>query len=230
VDASVCCSGACTCGSAANPEKGQCQGPFRQDFSSNAGGWNGVTQSGQDGGIGIVATDSGAFTRCGGYSNVFPKGGYTTTLDIFLDPAAAGDDTRFDWDSAVSSSSCGFVRDFVFNVGLYVGTGTCNVGDDSRFVISGSNNATRSGANPCNASAITITSKGWYTFTHRFNDDGGVLVGTLQVRAKGSGSLLGEWILSDPSDVIGTIVGGNRYGWFVIQEFPELHIDNSART
>jgi hypothetical protein len=126
---------------------------------------------------------------------------------------------------------CTYRRDFVFNVGLYIDTGTCNVGNGSRFVISGSNNATRSGANPCNASAITITSKGWYTFTHRFTDDGGVLVGTLQVRARGAGgSPLGEWILTDASDVIGTTVGGNRYGWIVIQEFPELHIDNSART
>ncbi len=30
------------------------------------------------------------------------------------------------------------------------------------------------------------------------------------------------------SDVIGTTVGGNRYGWFVINEFPFLAFDNSA--
>src|SRR5215217_4122116 len=81
-----CCSGACTCG----PENGTCQGPFRQDFSSNAIGWIGVDQDPQDGGIGIAPkqTPNEPFTRVtrwGGYSNVFPKDGYTTTLDIFLD-------------------------------------------------------------------------------------------------------------------------------------------------
>ena len=35
------------------------------------------------------------------------------------------------------------------------------------------------------------------------------------------------WTLSDPSDVIGTTVGGNRYGWFVTDEFPFLAFDTS---
>jgi hypothetical protein len=43
-----------------------------------------------------------------------------------------------------------------------------------------------------------------------------------------AGFPLMTWILSDPSDVIGTTVGGNRYGWFVINEFPFLAFDNSA--
>ena len=38
------------------------------------------------------------------------------------------------------------------------------------------------------------------------------------------------WVLSDPSDIIGTTVGGNRYGWFVQNEFDGLAIDNSFRT
>ncbi len=36
------------------------------------------------------------------------------------------------------------------------------------------------------------------------------------------------WTLSDPSDIIGTTVGGNRYGWFVTDEFPFLAFDTSA--
>ena len=222
-----CCSGACTCGSSSNPEKGQCQVLFQQDFSRNADGWSGVTQ--RDG-VGEVARESGAFTRWGGYSNVFPAGGYSTTLDIYLDLAAAANDTRFDWSSAVSTANCGFLRDFVFNVGVYSGTGTCPIGSGSRFVISASNNATRSGANPCSAgrAPITITSSGWYTFTHQFSSRDGVLVGSLTV-ARTDGTRLGSWELSDSADIIGEVVGGNRYGWFVIQEFPVLRIDNSAR-
>ena len=36
------------------------------------------------------------------------------------------------------------------------------------------------------------------------------------------------WTLSDPSDVIGSTVGGNRYGWFATDEFPFLAFDTSA--
>ena len=36
------------------------------------------------------------------------------------------------------------------------------------------------------------------------------------------------WTLSDPSEVIGTAVGGNRYGWFATDEFPFLAFDTSA--
>jgi hypothetical protein len=38
-----------------------------------------------------------------------------------------------------------------------------------------------------------------------------------------------DWTLSDPADVIGTTVGGNRYGLFASNEFPFLAIDNSKR-
>jgi hypothetical protein len=171
----------------------------------------------------------GAFTRWGGYSPLFPSGGYTTSLAIYLDvDADVADDTRFDWSSAVSTPECGFRRDFVFNVGFYTGTQTCAIGTGRRFVISASNNASRSGANPCNAGQepITVATTGWYTFTQRFADSGGVLDATLTVQGAG---VTQSWTLSDPSDVIGSTVGGNRYGWFVIQEFPLLGIDSSAR-
>ncbi len=39
---------------------------------------------------------------------------------------------------------------------------------------------------------------------------------------------LHTWTLTDPSDIIGVTVGGNRYGWFPIDEFPYLAFDNSG--
>jgi hypothetical protein len=57
-------------------------------------------------------------------------------------------------------------------------------------------------------------------------NDGGVLVVALSVRGPGGP---GDWTLSDPSDIIGDTVGGNRYGAFATQEFPVLAIDNIAR-
>jgi len=38
------------------------------------------------------------------------------------------------------------------------------------------------------------------------------------------------WTRSDPTDIIGVTVGGNRYGWFVQNEFDGLAIDKSFRT
>jgi hypothetical protein len=52
----------------------------------------------------------------------------------------------------------------------------------------------------------------------------------LQVIDKSTNAVLGTWVRSDPSDIIGTTVGGNRYGWFVQNEFDGLAIDNSFRT
>lgn len=46
----------------------------------------------------------------------------------------------------------------------------------------------------------------------------------------GTNVTLGIWTLSDASDIIGTTVGGNRYGWFVQNEIDQLAIDNSERT
>ncbi len=173
----------------------------------------------------LAAVSSGAFTRYGGYSSTFPAGGYTTSADIYLDTAlsTSGTDLRFDWSSAINDASGTFRRDFVFNVGTN-GTGG--------FVMSASNNAGRSGADPSNPgrSPYTISTSGWYTFQHHFYNGGsGVLAADLTVRAFGSATALQTWTLSDPTDVVGTTVGGNRYGWLVNNEL-ELAMDNITRS
>jgi hypothetical protein len=172
-----------------------------------------------------AAVGSGAFTRYGGYSGVFPTGGYTTSADIYLDTSLStpGTDLRFDWDSAISNTSGTFRRDFVFNVGTNGSGG---------FVMSASNNAGRSGADPANPgrSPYTISTSGWYTFQHHFYDAGGdVLAVDLSVRNLGAATPLQTWTLTDPTDVIGTTVGGNQYGWLVNNELP-LALDNVTRS
>lgn len=167
----------------------------------------------------------GPYTKWGGYSSIFPPGGYSTGADIYLDVpyAIAHPDTRFDWSSAVNTPSGSFRRDFVFNVGT----------DALGFVISGGNNSTRCGANPADPghTPIHITTSGWYTFKHTFSGvTGAPLTVTLTVSPAGSNVAMGTWIRSDPSDIIGTTVGGNRYGWFVQNEFDGLAIDNTFRT
>ena len=167
----------------------------------------------------------GPYTNWGGYSALFPPGGYSTGVDIYLDADYARThlDTRFDWDSAVSNATGGFRRDFVFNVGT----------DPLGFVITASNNATRCGADPANPgrTPVHVVTSGWYTFKHTFTGvDGGPLVVNLQLINKTTNAVIGTWNLSDATDIIGTTVGGNRYGWFVQNEFDGLPIDNSFRT
>jgi hypothetical protein len=147
-------------------------------------------------------------------------------VDIYLDVpyALSHPDTRFDWSSAISDTTGGFRRDFVFNVGT----------DTFGFVMTGGNNSTRCGANPSDAGhspVVHITQSGWYTFKHTFAGvSGGPLTVTLEVMPAGSNVPLGTWVRTDPTDIIGTTVGGNRYGWFVQNEFDGLAIDNSFRT
>jgi hypothetical protein len=182
------------------------------------------------------AEDGGdAYTFWGGASQTFPPGGYTTSIDIYLDislPYMTGDltpylnDTRFDWDSAIGTPQCRFRRDFVFNAGFY--TDTDSTGSGPRFVISVSNNAGRGSSFPKNPGRMpyTICQEGWYTFEHRFRDNAGVLAVDLTIK-NAAGMPLMTWTLSDPSDVIGVTVGGNQYGWFAQDEFPYLAFDTS---
>src|SRR5688572_21570354 len=95
---------------------------FFQSFETDTSGWTGAVRvsSGTRG----VPSKTGAFhaedqnlsgstfTFWGGDSKTFPPGGYTTTVDIYLDispPYMTGsilpyaNDTRFDWSSAIGT-------------------------------------------------------------------------------------------------------------------------------
>jgi len=216
---------------------------YVQSFETDTAGWFGATRvsSGTHGVISKTpafhAEDGGgAFTRWGGYSDTFPLGGYTTTIDIYLDISPTymtgsvnpyPNDTRFDWTSAINTPACVHRRDFVFNAGFYTDVDATGAGP--RFVISASNNAGRGNSFPKNPGRMpyTVSAEGWYTFEHRFRDNAGVLAVDLTLK-NSLGATLFMWTLSDPSDVIGQTVGGNRYGWFPTDEFPFLAFDTSA--
>ena len=221
---------------------------FFQGFETDTSGWVGAVRvpSTTHG----VTTKTGAFhaedqnlngltyTFWGGDSKTFPPGGYTTSVDIYLDispPYMTGslmpypNDTRFDWSSAIGTPGCDHRRDFVFNAGFYTDMDTTGAGP--RFVISASTNAGRGSSNPKNPGRdpYTIIVEGWYTFEHRFyGAPGGQLFVDLTIK-NAAGVPLHTWTLTDPSDIIGVTVGGNQYGWFVQNEFaPALAFDTSA--
>ena len=224
---------------------------FFQGFETDTAGWFGATRVSS--GTHLVPSATGAFhaefgdpsgdatfTQWGGYSKTFPTGGYTTTVDVYLDTttpygslttlAPYPNDTRFDWSSAIGTPDCRHRRDFVFNAGFY--TDTDSTGEGPRFVISASNNATRSSSFPKNPAKdpFSIYDEGWYTLEHRFYSvpdlPGGQLFVEMTIK-DALGVALHSWTLTDASDVIGTTVGGNRYGWFVFNELPYLAFDNS---
>jgi hypothetical protein len=221
---------------------------FFQGFETDTAGWINAIRVAS--GTHLVTSESGAFhaedggsafTRWGGYAKTFPPGGYTTTVDIYLDidppygallAPAYPNDTRFDWTSAVNTPQCVHRRDFVFNAGFYTDVDT--TGALPRFVISASNNAGRDSSFPKNPGRdpFTIYKEGWYTFEHRFYavppTSGGQLYVDLTIKDAVTGAPLHTWTLTDPSDIVGTTVGGNRYGWFPLDEFPFLAFDTSA--
>lgn len=228
--------------------------PFSNGFETNINGWDhwssfgtqfvptrvasgtdGVTSATGSwhaeafGSCGLDKCGGSASTDWGGYSSTFPTNGYSTSVDVYLNVGGGyANDTRFDWDSAISNASGGFGRDFVFNCGYYDVTDT--TGSVPRFVCSASNNAGRGSSFPENPgrSPYAISTTGWYTFVHHFYNSGtgGVLAADLSILDT-SGNVLHTWTLSDPTDVIGSTVGGNRYGWFASQELPFLAFDNS---
>jgi len=227
---------------------------FFQDFEVNNNGWNvfggtfdavrvpsgthGITShtgSFHAEAVGPVQLCDGTFsaaTNWGGYSRPFPLAGFKTDVWVYLDIAAAPqvNDTRFDWiASSVNMPDCMFRRDFGFNFGWY--NDSDFTGSGPRFVVSGNTNTGRCNSFPKNPGMdpFTITTTGWYKLEGQFDNNGGTLQVTLRV-FNSSNTLLHTWVRSEPTDIIGTTVGGNRYGWFPSQEFPFLAFDDSSLT
>jgi hypothetical protein len=205
--------------------------PFSNGFETDTTGWFDATRV--DSGTNGVTSRTGshhaedvggnAFTRWGGYSSTFPAGGYTTSVDVYLQPTCPADDTRFDWTSAINDATGNHRRDFVFNGGCYTAGG-------DHFTISASTNAGRGSSFPANPGndPVTISTAGWYTFKHRFYNNAGTLAVDLSI-VDSAGTTVKTWTRSDPTDAISGI-GGNRYGWFAQNEFSFLAFDNSRLT
>ncbi len=220
---------------------------YFQGFETDTSDWTGATRvASSTNGI-ISASGSwhaevanNAFTRWGGYGGIagcssgcaapFPQNGYVTSIDIYLEAEGlTTNDKRFDFSSAINDPAGTHRRDFVFNAGFY--NDATAPGTGPRFVVSASNNAGRSNSFPKNPARdpFVIVDDGWYTFQHKFVDNGlGVLTVELTIK-DAAGVTLHTWNLSDPTDIINTTVGSNRYGFFAQQELTTLAIDNASR-
>jgi hypothetical protein len=159
---------------------------------------------------------SGPFTRYGGYSSVF-GGGFQTLQSVYLDPSWTNG-SGFELSVAASNQSGAHLRDFIWHVG--------KVGGD--FYVNASNNTNFSfDAGKLLAGAqIPVTGAGWYTLENVFYDNGGALA--VDFNLYSSSGLLQTFTLSNAGDLIATVVGGNRYGWFTFDNVAGgLAIDNT---
>jgi hypothetical protein len=195
--------------------------------SIQASGFNGIPASA---GSFYGVTGQGDFTRFGGYNSVFPALGYKTTLDIYLNVNGGyANDKRFDYSSAINGTDGAHERDFVFSGGFYNDATGPGVPGTNRFIFNASNN-TPGWPKDASRNPIAIGTSGWYTFEHYFYNNGsGVLAVDLKIY-NSADVLMGSWTLSDPADIIGSTVGGNRYGWMVTNQLGTLAIDNSSLT
>ena len=156
-------------------------------------------------------------------------------MDVYLDispPYMTGRDALSERHSlrlglGYRTPECGHRRDFVFNAGFYTDwlpRGRPPV----RYQCQDQCNPERGFPQEPGTAALHDLRGRLVHFEHRFRDNGfGVLAVDLTIK-NSLGVPLMMWTLSDPSDVIATTVGGNRYGWFVINEFPFLAFENSA--
>ena len=173
---------------------------FAQSYSDNAGG---VT---------------GGFTRFDGYRDSAWSGPYQASVDIYLD-TGWGTNEGFDYSVASSTSAGGHLRDFIFHVTKDM---------SGNILIGGSNNTNFDPQlNLADGNHASISDSGWYTFEHSFYE---AADGSLEVALNlynSSGTLLFTEIRNNPADLVGSIAGGNRYGWFTNIDIANgINVDN----
>lgn len=170
----------------------------------------------------IVANETGATSRLGGYDGTFGLG-FISSVDVYFDmtdAGIAGGTYGWDLDQAVSNNSGDFLRDFIYhvagdNTGIYV-----SVGNGSSNGIPGmSVSAIQAGTH------ATITTSGWYTMKWETRNDAGSLAVDFTILDESS-TLVWTNTISG-TDPIAT-VGGNRYMWFNFVSANKLAIDNTS--
>lgn len=179
---------------------------------SATGSWHGEVQQ----------IDAGPFSRFDMYRSVWPDG-MIASIDIYLDTNwLLGE--GFDYSVAANGTDNAHERDFIFHVTKDTSTGSLLVG--------GSNNTNFNPREDLETlNHYEVTGSGWYTFEHVFYDIGdGSLAVDLNLRDSG-GALLFTETRNNAADLLGTVVGGNRYGWFTnIDIAGGVAIDNHTLT
>jgi len=207
---------------------------YFQDFETNDSSMFGGARVANGGGVLGVSSYSGSyhyesdvttttFTRFGGYSSSWPADGYTTSLRLYLDTTQYANTGEY---HAVGFSSAN--NDYLGN---HPGTDGLGFGDwhlilgqsDSLWTAHFGNG---SGSDPFNTGKLGYTQlpsgvngvTGWYELVHKFRPDASnqFLEVEMQVNDP-SGNNLMTAVNTTAIDL--SLLGGNRYGWFVQSTF-----------
>lgn len=165
---------------------------------------------GQDGGVPSISgctvpgneNCSGPYTKFGSnvHHAIFPAGGFTTSIKLYIDAGWAGahPGNVVDWDVALRDNTGAFLVDNAFNLCTTSAAG-------GGFYIS-----TSSGAGGCSTGPGELTVSGWYTFNLTFTAAGGQVIDTYQVLNSASTPVFGQTV---PTGYATSGVGGPDYGW-----------------
>lgn len=155
-----------------------------------------------------------------GAENVFPKGGFTVTNDLYLSPSTvANAGTLVDDDIAMNDNTGHFRIDNVITACAEPVPGTTQMG----FVINFGNNSPGS----CSGTPV-ITKDGWYRFVFVFRDLGGNAYLTMMVRSEPTGAVVAR----APSAPIGgtptpiSTWGGPLYFWLPTLQMSGMPLAN----
>ncbi|MFG0241966.1 MAG: hypothetical protein ACF8R9_04180 [Phycisphaerales bacterium JB054] len=216
---------------------------FEQGFEVDASGWldnddyagygqvNRVASNGGTLGVssfnggfhaefGNDGDSSAAFTRFDGYRTAFGNG-FVAENSVYLDVNAALG-SGFDYSVAANGQDNAHKRDFIFHV--------TRDSDDGILRVAGSNNTNFAPREDLGAiNHYEVTTSGWYTLQHVFRNDGGVLAVDLNL-VDALGNVLWTETRSDGSDIIATVIGGNRYGWFTHITDMTVAVDDTTLT
>lgn len=171
---------------------------------------------------------TGALCRLGGPDGTFGAG-FRMALDVYLDlndpsVSAATPTTGYGWNLLCGASKPNrtLLRDFVFHTAAY------GMSSSNGIVVAASLTTNGQRRNDLLSGAYYIvTNSAWYTFEAVFKDDGsGVLAVAMNLRDS-SGGLLWTTTLSNPADLIASVVGGNYALWFDYIAVNQLPIDNT---
>ena len=202
---------------------------FSQDFETDTNGWFDA-DNGWTGQIDREASGTGGLTSFDGafharvtqsntegvglsapYSNFAGVNDGTPFLEpvsvrtaIYLDTEMAAGE-GFDYSSALNPIGAGFLQDFIFHVS--------KDSSQNQLLVGGSNNTNFDPRQDLeNLNSYAVSTSGWYIFEHAFRNDGGALVGDLNLYDAGENLLFTEsrtatsYTFADVGDV--------RYSWF----------------
>ena len=153
----------------------------------------------------LTATEYGPFSRLGGY-RLDLSGGIQTTMRVYLNPSWESGE-GFDVSLAANGKDGQHRRDFVFHVAKDAST--------NQLLIGAGNNTDFSVPQDLeDGSHGVVGSFGWHNFVwNMYQGSDGALEVAMSVYDRSDRYIFTK-VISDPSDTIDSLVGGNRYLWF----------------